>query len=160
MAGTKLTKGMNDVMTAYGAWCVDLPLAGTRWSMGLGSRQETTEAAWGGYDATVRLTTSAIDTLYRTPLFGAWTARTLDGVLRWQQVGNAMTRTLLAGLVQAAGLPTQTDTQAVRAEVAALHAELQYRQGAPADTRVVDPGVRPDTVVTPFGSPQATRRAA
>ncbi|MEE9145942.1 MAG: hypothetical protein V3U27_00900 [Candidatus Tectomicrobia bacterium] len=165
MAGTKTTTGMKDVMTAYKAWFVDLPLAGTRWSIGLGSEQETTKAAWSGYDATLRLASATIDSVYRTPLFGASTARALEGGLRWQQVGNAMTRTLLAGVVQTAGLPTQADTKALRAEVAALRAELgafpASPQMVPADKTAVNPDGREETVVTPLArNPGTVRRAA
>ena len=165
MAGTTAIKRTNDMMRAYKAWFVDLPLAGTRWSMGLGTEKDTTEAAWSGYDATIRLATSAIDTLYRTPLFGASTARALEGGLRWQQVGNAMTRTLLAGVVQTAGLPTQADTKALRAEVAALRAELgafpASPQMVPADKTAVNPDGREETVVTPLArNPGTVRRAA
>jgi hypothetical protein len=83
------------------------------------------ETAWKGYDATVRLTTAAIDNLYRTPLFGEVTGRALEGVLRWQWVSNAVAGAFFTGLWQAVGLPTATETRALRSEVQALREEIR-----------------------------------
>ena len=46
------------------------------------------------------LSSQGIDNLYRTPQFAEATARALDGFLRWQQVSNALTRTVLTGLTK------------------------------------------------------------
>lgn len=164
MADKNALQGFEDGLTASRAWLMDLPLAGLRWGLGFGSRQETAQAAWSGYDASVGLAKNAIDTLYRNPAFADWAANslevTLDGLLRWQQVGNAMTRTLLAAAVQAADLPTRQDVAALRAEVALLRDRLdevaatdaieEDMHGEPAEPR--------EPVVTPLIAP--ARRAA
>ena len=111
---------MSDAMIAYKALLFDLPMAGTRWSLGFGNEKETTATAWTGYDAMVRLALRTVDGWYRTPLFAQTTARSLEGFLRWQQVGNAFTKTVLTGLAQAAGLPSRADTKALQAEIRAL----------------------------------------
>ncbi len=166
MADKNALQGLEDSLTASRAWLMDLPLAGLRWSLGFGSRQETAQAAWSGYDASVGLAKNAIDALYRNPVFADWTASnleaTLDGLLRWQQVGNAMTRTLLAAAVQAADLPTRQDVASLHAEVALLRQRLdevnatdaaaENTRGAPAKPR--------EPVVTPLVAPAPTRRAA
>lgn len=167
MAGANIRKGFEDGMTAYRAWLVDLPLAGMRWSLGFGSEQETAEAAWNGYDASMRLAKNAIDELYRNPVFAEWAASTLegslDGLLRWQQAGNALTRTLLAGLVQAAELPTRRDVAALRAEVATLRAQLRGLTDANAaedEERGHETREARQPVVTPLVGPTPARRAA
>ena len=166
MADKNALQGFEDGLTASRAWLMDLPLAGLRWGLGFGSRQETAQAAWSGYDASVGLAKNAIDTLYRNPAFADWAANslevTLDGLLRWQQVGNAMTRTLLAAAAQAADLPTRQDVAALRAEVALLRDRLdevaatdaieEDMHGEPAEPR--------EPVVTPLIAPAPARRAA
>ena len=139
MPGTKAGQGITDLMTAYKAFCMDGPLAGMRRNLGLTAEKEAVAAGWAGYDATMRMASTTIDNIYRTPFFGALTARTFDGLLRWQQVGNAMTRTTLAGLVQMAGLPTQTDTKALRAEVSALRAEVTALRAGQQTVRIAKP---------------------
>ncbi len=111
---------MSDAMIAYKALLFDLPMAGTRWGLGFGNEKETTATAWTGYDAMVRLASRTVDGWYRTPLFAQTTARSLEGFLRWQQIGNAFTKTVLTGLAQAAGLPSRADTKALQAEIRAL----------------------------------------
>ena len=94
---------MSDAMMAYKTVLFDLPMVGTRWGLGFGNEKETTATAWTGYDAMVRLASRTVDGWYRTPLFAQTTLRSLEGFLRWQQVGNASTKTVLTGLTQAAG---------------------------------------------------------
>ena len=122
---------MTDAMNVYKALFFDLPEAGVRQSLGLAESQDLATSAWGGYDALVRLTSQGIDTLYRTPQFAEATARTLDGFLRWQQVSNAWTKTVLTGLTQAAGLPSATETRALQAEIRALREEVTALRGTP-----------------------------
>ena len=69
MAEKQMTQTIEDLATVYKTLFLDLPLAGAKWGMGIGAEKETTETAWKAYDASVRLATSAIDTLYRSPLF-------------------------------------------------------------------------------------------
>ena len=122
---------MSDAMMAYKALLFDLPMAGTRWGLGFGNEKETTATAWTGYDAMVRLASRTVDGWYRTPLFAQTTARSLEGFLRWQQVGNAFTKTVLTGLAQAAGLPSRADTKALQAEIQVLREEVTVLRATP-----------------------------
>ena len=131
---------MTDAMEVYKALFFDLPVAGVRQGLGLADDQETATSAWGGYDAMVRLTSQGIDNLYRTPQFAEATARALDGFLRWQQVSNALTRTVLAGLTQAAGLPSANETRALQAEIRALREEVTALRGA-TDIQTASPKI-------------------
>ncbi len=140
MAENNVANMMTDAMRVYKALFFDLPAAGIRQGLGLADGQETTTSAWGGYDAMVRLTSQGIDNLYRTPQFAEATARTLDGFLRWQQVGNALTRTALTGLTQAAGLPSANETRALQAEIRALREEVIALRGA-TNRREVSPKI-------------------
>ena len=128
MAENNVAHMMTDAMKVYKALFFDLPVAGIPQGLGLAD-DETTTSAWGGYDAMVRLTSQSIDNLYRTPQFAETTARTLDGFLRWQQVSNALTRTVLTGLTQAAGLPSANETRALQAEIRALREEVTALRG-------------------------------
>lgn len=132
MAEKNLTQSAEDLAESYKAFFLDLPLANMKWRFGMGEERETAEAAWKGYDAGVRLATTAIDTLYRTPLFGEVTARSLNIFLRGQRIGNALAGAFFTGLWKTVGLPTATETQAVRAEVAALREEIRASRIVPA----------------------------
>ena len=79
----------------------------------------------------VRLASRTVNGWYRTQLFAQTTTRSLEGFLRWQQVGNAFTKTVLTGFAQAAGLPPRADTQALQPEIQALRAETTARGATP-----------------------------
>jgi hypothetical protein len=83
-------QGAVDFATAYKSFFFDLPMASLKWSLGVGEEKDATTAAWNGYDASVRMTTAAIDALYRSPLFSDVFGRTLSTMLQWQKVGNAV----------------------------------------------------------------------
>jgi hypothetical protein len=125
MAESQETRSREDLATVYRSLFVDLPLASARWGLGMGEEKEVAEAAWAGYDAAVRLSTTAVDNLYRTPVFGDFTSRSLDGLLRWQRFGNAFAGVLFAGLWQTVGLPTAAETHALREEIQALREEVR-----------------------------------
>jgi hypothetical protein len=112
-------------VTVYKTLFFDLPLVGTRWGFGTGGEKELAEVAWKGYDAAVRLSTTAIDSLYRAPLFGEVMARSLDGMLRWQRLSSAVAGAFFPAWWQAVGLPTAAETQALRAEIHALREEIR-----------------------------------
>jgi hypothetical protein len=116
---------LEDLTTAYTTLFIDLPLSGLKRSLGLAEEKETTETAWKAYDASVRLATSAIDRLYRTPLFGEATARSLDLFLQSRRLGNALSGAVFTNLWNTVGLPTAAETQALRAEVQALREEVR-----------------------------------
>lgn len=136
---------LTDAMKIYKTMFFDLPVAGVRQSLGLADNKETTANAWSGYDAMVRLTSRGIDSLYRTPQFAEATARSLDGFLRWQQVSNALTKTILTGLTQAAGLPSANETKALQAEIRALREEVTALRGV-TELRAVSPKVEKPAV--------------
>ena len=97
---------MEDLTTAYTALFIDLPLSGVKQSLGLAEEKETIETAWKAYDASVRLATAAIDNLYRTPLFGDVTARSLELFLQGRRLSSAFSGTVFTGLWNTVGLPT------------------------------------------------------
>jgi hypothetical protein len=94
-------------------------------SLGLAEEKETAETAWKAYDTGVRLATAAIDNLYRTPLFGDATARSLDLFLQGQRLSAAFSGAVFTGLWNTIGLPTAAETQALRAEIQALREEVR-----------------------------------
>jgi hypothetical protein len=91
----------------------------------MGKEKDVAEAAWKGYDAGVRVASAALDTLYRSPLFGNVLSRSLKGFLRWQRLSNALSGALFTGLWQTVGLPTAAETQALHSQVQALREELR-----------------------------------
>jgi len=116
---------MEDLTAAYSAFFIDLPLSGVKRSLGLGEEKEATETAWKAYDASIRLTTTAIDRLYRTPLFGEATARSLDFFLQGRRLSSALSGAVFTNLWNTIGLPTAAETQALHAEVQALREEIR-----------------------------------
>jgi hypothetical protein len=109
----------------YQATCFELPLAGAKWGWGVGKEYEVVEAAWKGYDAWVRLTSTSIDGLYRDSLFGEVAVRSLDSVLRWQRLSQALVSAAFAGLWPAVGLPTAAAVQALHEEIQSLAARFK-----------------------------------
>lgn len=124
MGEKTIARGIEDLATMYKVLFLDLPLTSTRRGLGMGQEKESMEAMWQGYDAWVRLSTTTIDDLYRIPLFGEAVARSLNAVLRWQQLSNAMVGASFAWLWPAVGLPTAATVQGLRTEIQALREEL------------------------------------
>jgi len=125
------SQGVEDLLAVTKMFFFELPYAGVRWGLGVGNTDTATKAAWQGYDAGVRLATTAIDTLYRNPLYGELLNRSLPGVLRWQKLGNALTETFFAGLWRTMNLPTSCEVQAFHEELRSLSAHLLVqRQGS------------------------------
>ena len=132
----KKSQSTEDLLTVYRTLFLDLPLAGTKWGLGIGKEKEVTETAWKGYDAWVRLASASTDGLYRNPLFGDLLARSLEGFLRWQRLSNALAGAFFAGLWQAVGLPRAAEVQALRSEAQALREELRsLTAGLPAHSK-------------------------
>ena len=127
----KKSQSTEDLLTVYKTLFLDLPLAGTRWGLGMSKEKEVTETAWKGYDAWARLASASIDNLYRNPLVGDLLARSLEGILRWQRLSNALAGAFFAGLWQAVGLPKSAEVQALQAEVQALREELRSLTAVP-----------------------------
>jgi hypothetical protein len=160
----KKRQEMEDLVTVSKTLFIDLPLTGTRWGFGIEGEKELAEVAWKGYDAAVRLSTAAIDNLYRAPLFGEVMARSLDSMLRWQRLSSAAARAFFPALWRAIGLPTAVETQALRAEIHALRQELRS-QGTGLVVKPKEQGVLTQRAVAPTqmrstGAVKAVRTAA
>jgi hypothetical protein len=124
MAEKQMTQTMENLTTIYKTLFFDLPLAGAKWGMGIGAEKETTETAWKAYDASVRLATTAVDNLYRSPLFSEAVSRALTKALRWQRIGNSVGGTVLTGLWWTLGVPTAAEVQGLSDQVRALETRL------------------------------------
>jgi hypothetical protein len=127
MSDQNLTKTMEDLLAAYKTFTVDLPLAGTRWAFGIGQEKDVTTTAWKGYDASIRLATAAVDSLYRTPLFGTTVSNVANQMLRWQQLGNSATNMLSSTLRQGVAIPAMAEAQALTERVT----RLEVKSGEP-----------------------------
>jgi hypothetical protein len=123
MSDPYFTKTMEDIFTAYKTFTVDLPLAGTRWAFGLGQEKDVTTTAWKGYDASIRVATAAVDSLYRTPLFGTTVSTVANQMLRLQQVGTSATKLVTTNLRQGVSVPTTAKVQALTERVTMLEAK-------------------------------------
>lgn len=160
MAEQNLTKAMEDLLTAYKTFTVDLPLAGTRWAFGIGQEKDLATTAWKGYDASIRVATAAVDSIYRTPLFGTTVSNVANQMLRWQQLGNSATKLLSNNLQQGVGIPTPAAAQALTERVTRLEA----KSSGPAQKiapRVTINRLRPlDSHTSPTTSPSEERAAA
>lgn len=123
MSDQYFSKTMEDLLTAYKTFTVDLPLAGTRWAFGLGQEKDMTTTAWKGYDASIRVATAAVDSLYRTPLFGTTVSTVANQVLRWQQLGTSATKLISTNLRQNVNIPITAEVQALTERVTILEAK-------------------------------------
>jgi hypothetical protein len=123
MSDQNLTKTMEDLLTVYKTFTVDLPLAGTRWAFGVGQEKDVTTTAWKGYDASIRVATATVDSLYRTPLFGTTVSTLANQMLRWQQLGNSATNLLSITLRQGVAIPTPAEVQALTERVTRLETQ-------------------------------------
>jgi hypothetical protein len=124
MAANTTSQGAQDLMTLSYALFRDLPVAAARWRLGQGDERATTEAIWKIYDASVRVATTAVDTLYRTPLFSETVSNTVNQWLRWRRMGNAVNRVLVSSFWQMLGLPTAAEIHILTAHVRALEAHV------------------------------------
>ncbi len=123
MSDPYFTKTIEDVFTAYKTLTFDLPLAGTRWAFGLGQEKDVTTTAWKGYDASIRVATAAVDSLYRTPLFGTTVSTMANQMLRLQQLGTSATKLVTTSPRQGIGIPTMVEVQALTERVTMLEAK-------------------------------------
>ena len=124
MAKQQSSQGAADFAAAYKSFFFDLPVASLKWRFGVGEEKDATTAAWKGYDASVRLAAAAIDALYRNSLFSDTFSRTLSTMLRWQQVGNAMSGTVFTSLWKTMGVPTSTEIQGLSEQLRGLEQRL------------------------------------
>jgi len=147
MGANTTSQGVRDLMTLSYTLFHDLPLATARWRLGQGSEKATTEAAWKVYDASVRVSATAVDTLYRTPLFSETVSNAANYWLRWRHMGNAVNRVLVNSFWQMLGLPTAAEIETLTAHVRALEARVSKstqhwpHHASPRQRRPLDPFV-------------------
>jgi len=114
-----------DLLTLYKALFIELPVAGTKASLGVSKDNEVEETAWKAYEAWVRLVNRSTDALYQNHFFGDALGRSLHGLLRMQQLTNAVSGAVFAALRSVTGLPGASEVQAVRTELHDLRLELR-----------------------------------
>ena len=119
---------VDDIWIATKAFTVDLPLASMQWAFGIGKEETATTTAWQGYDASVRVATAVVDSLYRAPLSGIVFDRTLAAALRWHQLSNAVTGTVFPGFRQIVGMPAASAVHELEATNAPLAAEIDEQR--------------------------------
>lgn len=130
MAEIQTTPELKDLLTVYRNFFVDLPLTWVGQRLGLKEEQETVAIGWKGYDAGVRLANSGLDSLYRNPLSGKVMGRSLEVLLRWQQINKTVAGAFFTTVWRSVGLPTTDETQALRAQVQALREELRAQSNS------------------------------
>ena len=114
-----------DLLTLYKALFIELPVAGTKATLGVAKDNEVEETAWKAYEAWVRLVNRSTDALYQNPFFGDALGRSLPGLLRTQRLTNSVSGAVFAALRSVAGLPGASEVQAVRTELHDLRLELR-----------------------------------
>ena len=119
------TQNAKDLLTLYKALLIELPVAGTKASLGVAKDNEVEETAWKAYEAWIRLVNRSTDALYQNPFFGDALGRTLPGLLRMQRLAGSVSGAVFAALRSAAGLPGASEVQAVRTELHDLRLELR-----------------------------------
>jgi hypothetical protein len=124
VAKQQQSQGAVDFTAAYKSLFFDFPMASLKWGLGMGEEKDATTAAWKGYDASVRMATATIDALYRNPLFSDVFSRTLNTMLRWQQIGNAVSGTVFTSLWKAMGVPTSGEVQVLAEQLRGLENRL------------------------------------
>ena len=121
---------INDVLIWAKTFTIDLPLQSTQWAFSTDKEKAITETAWQGYDASVRVLTSTIDTLYRLPLSGAVLDRTASTLLRWQRMSNAVTDAAFSGFWHTVGVPTTTEVRAIEETISHLVMKIHEQRDA------------------------------
>jgi hypothetical protein len=121
---------INDVLTWAKTFAIDLPLQSTQWAFSTDKEKAITETAWQGYDASVRVLTSTIDTLYRLPLSGVVLDRTANTLLRWQRMSNAVTDAMFSGFWRTVGIPTTAEVRAIEEIISHLVMKIHEQRDA------------------------------
>jgi hypothetical protein len=134
-----ISQKSEDLLQVYKTLALDVPLVSMRWAFGSAIDKESTVTLWKGYDASVRLATSAIDSLYRSQSLSEIVGTTVNQMLRIQQMSNAASRFFMTGLLQPLALSATPEVQALAAQVQTLDARISattpVRTQAPASRR-------------------------
>jgi len=122
--GAKQSQVAQELGKFVRAFWLELPLATANRIFGKGDDAALSKAGWKAYDAFIGLTNEATNQLYQDPTVGAVTGRATEMALRAQHIGGSLTSAFFGNLWPALGLPTAHEISALRAEIAALHAEI------------------------------------
>jgi len=114
-----------DLLTLYKALFNELPVAGSKATLGVAKDNAVEQTAWKAYEAWVRLVNRSTDALYQNPFFGDSLGHSLHGLLRMQRLTNSVSGAVSATLRSVAGLPGASEVQAVRTELHDLRLELR-----------------------------------
>ncbi len=118
-------RAVKDLLTMYKAFFVELPVAGSKASLGIAKDGEVEGAVWKGYEAWVRLLNHSTNMTYLNPFVGDYVARSLHQALRWQRLTSSVAGAFFTGLWSAVGLPAAAEVQGMRAELQALRREVR-----------------------------------
>jgi hypothetical protein len=122
------TVGTNDaIFTVLRTVLFDVPITASKRGLGIGEEDAIANAAWKGYDASMRLGSSAIDLLYNSGPLGGLLARSAPSLLRWQRLNSALIGAFFTALWRTVDLPTAADVNAVREELHTLAANLRIQ---------------------------------
>ncbi|MGH7918002.1 MAG: hypothetical protein ACREQE_11070, partial [Candidatus Binataceae bacterium] len=127
---TKNSDVTDGVARLLEALVVEIPTAATKRLLNDAGHKELHEAGWKAYDAWVRIANDAANQLYGNPAFGAAAGRSIDAMLRWRRMFDAMSGNFFGALWPSIGVPTAREVQAMRAELSALRDELRERDRA------------------------------
>jgi hypothetical protein len=128
-----ISQKSEDLLQVYKTLALDVPLASMRWAFGSATDKESTVTLWKGYDASVRLATSTIDSLYRSQSLSEIVGTTVNQMLRLQQLSNAASRFFMTGMLQPLALSATSEVQALTAQVQTLDA--RFSEATPVQTQ-------------------------
>ena len=83
------------------------------------------DVAWRAYDSVVGLSKVTTNGLFTNETVGKVLGTSIDLMLRWQRLNNAVAAAWFNALWPAVGLPTGTEVAAVRADIRGLREELR-----------------------------------
>jgi hypothetical protein len=132
-------QGGKDLLTLYKTLFIELPIVGSKATLGVAQGNEVEELAWKAYETWVRLVNNATDALYQNSSFGDAFGHNLHGLPRVQVLANSVSGALFAALRSVAGLPGVSEVQAVRREVHDLRSDLRSLIAAVPNGRSVVP---------------------
>jgi len=130
-----ISQKSEDLLQIYKTLTLGVPLASMRWAFGSAIDKESTVTLWKGYDASVRLATSTIDSLYRSQSLSEIVGTTVNQMLRIQQLSNAASRFFMTGLLQPLALPVTPEVQPPAAQADTRFSEATLARTQATTTR-------------------------
>ncbi len=119
------TQGVQELVALYKTLFIELPVAGSKLSLGIARDNELEQVAWKAYDTFVRLANYSTNRLFANPFLGASIARALPPFLQLRRLADSMAGAVFAGLWSAVGLPASSEVQAIRLELQGLRLEFR-----------------------------------